>query len=121
MQYQATNHMERETKEIQTPAGKKLVVKTYMTARERNQLRDILLKNAKLSVGSDGANTQGMDFTGTVLTESQNSLIEIAVVQYDGRTDPKAILNTLLDGIPTEYDFVVEEAGKINGNFQQAK
>lgn len=108
--------MERETKELATPNGKKLVLKSYLTARERNQLRDVLLKNTKLSVGSDGAQTSGMDLDGTVLTESQNLLIEVAVVEYDGRTDPKAILNTLLDAKPDEYDYVVEQAGKVNGN-----
>lgn len=110
--------MDRETRELVTPGGKKLVLKTYLSARERNQLRDILLGKTTMSVNKDSHDLKNdMNFDGTVLTESQNTLIELAVVEYDGRTDPKAILNTLLDGHPSEYDHVVEQAGKLNGNF----
>ena len=114
--------MERENKTLTTPEGKELVLKTYLTARERNALRDIFLKSAKLNIGNNEAQTtNGMDIDGTVLSESQNKLIETSVIRYGEITDPTAILNALLDGKPDEYDFVVIEAGKIEGNLSKAK
>jgi hypothetical protein len=94
--------MERETRNLVTPNGKELVLKTYLTARERNQLRDVFLKNAKVPINSDGlATNEGMTVDASIITD--------------------AILNTLLDNDPIEYDYVAEEAGKVNGNFTQAK
>jgi hypothetical protein len=114
--------MERETRNLVTPNGKELVLKTYLTARERNQLRDVFLKNAKVPINSDGlATNEGMTVDASIITESQNVLLKIVVVKYGDVTESDAILNMLLDNDPIEYDYVAEEAGKVNGNFTQAK
>ena len=114
--------MERETRNLVTPNGKELVLKTYLTARERNGLRDVFLKNAKVPLNAEGiATNEGMTVDATIITESQNSLIKIVVVKYGEISDGDAILNALLDSDPKEYDYVAEEAGKVNGNFTQAK
>lgn len=113
--------MERETKTFMTPQGKELKIKTYLTARERNQLRDSLLKESNFSVENGEAQMGGMKLSGKALTESQNELIKVAVASYGGITAPDAILETLLDSTAEEYDFVVLEAGKINQNFQGTK
>lgn len=114
--------MERETRNLVTPNGKELVLKTYLTARERNGLRDVFLKNAKVPIGSDGISMdQGLTVDASIITESQNALLTIVVTKYGDLTDADAILGALLDSDPSEYDYVAEEAGKVNGNFTQAK
>ena len=108
--------MERETRTIQTPEGKDLVLKTYLTARERNSIRDVFLKSAKINIGADAEAEKGMSLDGSVMTESQNVMVSLVVTKYGEYTNPDAILNNLLDGNPAEYDFVVAEAGKVKGN-----
>lgn len=108
--------MERETKKITTPKDKELIVKTYLTARERNELRNIYLSTMKID--KTGEVVDG--FSGSLMETAERKLIEIAVVSY--AENKEDILNRLLDEMPEEYDFVVAEAGKINGgNFQTAK
>lgn len=110
--------MERETRKIKTPAGKELEIKTYLTARERNQLRGAFLSSMKL----DTESTQVKEVGGEVLEVAEKKLLEVAVVEYDGKKATTDILNALLDGTPAEYDFVVAEANKISaGNLVKAK
>ena len=112
--------MQRETKEVTTPAGKKLILKTYITARERNELRNVYLSAMKLDT-ENGA-TQVKEVGGAVLEQAERKLLEVAIVEYDGKVATTDVLNALLDGTPTEYDFVVAEANKINtGNLAKAK
>lgn len=109
--------MQRETKTHVTPEGKQLVVKSYLTAGERNSLRAILL--AKMKINADGSNdASGVD--GSVVDASEAKLIEIAVVSYDGSAEN--IAQRLLDSKPAEYDFAVARAGEANtGNLTSAK
>ena len=113
--------MERETRTLTTPLGKELKLKTYLTARERNELRDIYLKNTKINVGKDATVSEGLTVDASILTESQNLLIKVVTVKYGEETNPETILNLLLESKPEEYDFVVEESGKTEGNLTQAK
>jgi len=108
--------MERETKTITTPKGKTLVLKTYVNARERNALRSVMIDSMKIDLQNlEGAN----ELSGSILEKSEAKLIETVVVSYDGSVEN--ILNRLLDESPEEYDFVVEESGKINKGFTPAK
>lgn len=108
--------MERETKKLKTPGGKEVELKTYLTARERNELRAVFLNGIAIEPSS----TQIKEISGAVVDEAERKLIELAVVSYDGNREN--ILERLLDSTPEEYDFVVAEANKINtGNFQKAK
>lgn len=106
--------MERELKKIITPSNKEVEIKTYITARERNELRSIYLKNAEISENA----IKG--FSATVADEAEKKLIELIVVSFDGSKEN--IMDRILDGSPEDYDFIIVEAGKINnGSFQSAK
>lgn len=112
--------MQRETKKITTPSGKELELKTYLTARERNELRSVYLSAMKLDT-ENGA-TSIKEIAGGVVDQAEKKLIEVAIINYDGKTSPDDILSVLLDGAPDEYDFVVAEANKVNaGNLAKAK
>jgi len=109
--------MERETKTIKTPSGKEIVMKTFLNARERNELRNVFLKEMKIE--SNTAQVKD-EIPASVMDEAEKKLIEVAVISYDGSSEN--IVDRLLDSAPEEYDFVVAEANKIkSGNFQTAK
>lgn len=110
---------QRETRSVKTPSGKELVLKTYLTARERNELRGIFLGEMKVDTGETGK-AEIKDLSGASLEKAEHKLIELAIVAYDGSAEN--ILNRLLDSMPDEYDFAVREANKTHlGNFQPPK
>lgn len=110
--------MERQIRKIKTPLGKEIELKDYLTARERNELRTVYLSNMK--VGTENDEPVIKEIPGSIVDQAEKKLIELAVVSYDGSREN--ILDRLLDGLPEEYDFVIEEANRIGkGNFQKAK
>lgn len=110
--------MERETIKLQTPSGKELELKSYLTARERNELRRVFLEGVHIDPNKQDANLK--DLSGDVLEKAEHKYIEIIVAKYDGNAEN--VLARLLDATPAEYDFVVAEATKIDkGNFTRAK
>jgi hypothetical protein len=110
--------IERPTKKLKTPSGKEVEIKEYLTARERNELRNVFLENMKVDATGDQPSVK--EISGTAVELAEKKLIELAVASYDGSAEK--ILDRLLDATPDEYDFVVREANKINtGNFQPAK
>lgn len=108
--------MTSETKTIKTPSGKEVILKSYLTARERNELRGIFLRAMKISPSGE----QTQEISGEVTEQAEQKLIELAVISYDGSAEN--ILERLLNSAPEEYDFVVAEANRISaGNFQKAE
>ena len=107
--------MERETKTVTTPEGKELVVKTYLTAKERNSYLEELAKNG---IRSNADQNDPSTVFATI--KSAKKLIEVAVASYDGNKDN--IADRLEEAKSSEYDFVIKTAAEIaTGNFQQAK
>lgn len=110
--------MDRETIKIKTPLNKEVEIKTYLTAKERNELRNVYLNNMKIN--TEGGVPTIQEIPGSIVEEAEKKLIELAVVSFDGSSDN--ILGRLLDSLPEEYDFVVNECNKIEkGNFLKAK
>ncbi|MFA6429763.1 MAG: hypothetical protein WCV84_04680 [Patescibacteria group bacterium] len=114
--------MERETKTVKCPSGKEAVLKAYLTAGERRQLRNTFAEAIRLPM------TRGEDVRvenlGEAMNHGEDVLIRMAVTSYDGNADQ--IVERLLDGNPKDgtdgdYEFIVEEAGKLNSVFTQAK
>ena len=110
--------MDREIKIVTLKSGKQVELKTYLTARERNQLRNIFFSNFKIDASSGKPEVK--EISGDVLGKAEEKLIELTVVKYEGSAE--SILARLLDGLTGDYDEVVAEAGKVEGgNFQMAK
>lgn len=110
--------MERETRKIKTLSGKEVELKSYLTARERNELRNIYLSNMKVGIEEEVPVLK--EIPGSMVEQAERKLIELVVVSYDGSQEN--ILERILDGSPEEYDFVVADANKIGkGNFPKAK
>lgn len=109
--------MNRETQTIITPSQKELVIKTYLTARERNELRAVYLNDVVIDPQSGGL--AKMEIKGSLIEVAETKLINLAVVSYDNSEID--ILNRLLEGRPEEYDFVLSEVNKLNNSFTGAK
>ena len=98
---------------LETPAKKTLVLRKFFTARQRNELRGIYLKNLK--VNPQGGTAEVGEMNGEIVEIAERKLLELAVISYDGNTETPVEL--LLDASPAEYDFAVAEAGKADTGF----
>lgn len=93
-------------KELKTISDKSIVVKEYITARERNVIRD--------------ASAKFLDETGKSLDPAQLSayeklIIELVVVSYEGSSEN--VYERTLDLDPKEYDDIVAKANKVMTGF----
>lgn len=100
---------ERETKQISTPAGHTVVVKTYLTARETDGVLRELFKDQEA--------TEGKPKVSLVMGLDRNiNLVKAALVSIDGVTENA--FDTLQDLPASEYAFVLKEVQTLtNGNF----
>lgn len=108
--------LERTTTTVQTPAGKDLVTKEFITARERNVLRGAIAKNVEVKDGQ--ASIESIDVAGIDVAERE--MINAFVISYDGITEN--VTDKLLDGTPAEYDFVIGKCNELlTANFTSSK
>jgi hypothetical protein len=108
--------MSRETREITTPGGRKVVLHTYLTARESNELKKFILKDAKLSVVEGREVFEGL--SAGIAIDQEQKLLELAVVSIDGKTEN--IGEQLLDLPDEDYRAIVDECGGLRAGFQTA-
>jgi hypothetical protein len=104
--------MERETTSFTTPAGNVVVLNTYLTGREKNQLKTDQFSSVKMKM-SDPASKQfdPPSFDGSIVVTKEISEMKKYVVSLNGdTTDP---VEKLLDLPSTEYDAVAEEVEKL--------
>jgi len=100
--------MDRETKIIKTQ-NHQVEIKTYITAGEKRQLRDVLLKGMKINMEENTPKIS--ELSPDIITEAENRAIEIVVVSIDGAKEN--ILQRLLEFKNDEFDQVMEEVNKI--------
>lgn len=113
------NDQKREVRELTTPSGKKLEIKTYVTARERNEIRGAMLPYMNVDTSTNKVDDK---ISGDVLIKAEPKLIEVIVSTYDGSSEN--ILDRILDGSPEDYDFIVNNLKFVSdgkGNLNQAK
>lgn len=109
--------MQRETKEVVTPSGSKIVIKTWISAREANTIKEEMLKGVKIDP-TTGA--QSSEISGDFVLTQEKTLIGLLVVSVDG--DTNAFLEKLLDMRNEDYQFVIAEVNKIySGNLTPGK
>ena len=106
------NNMERETKEIITPIGKnKVVVKTWLTGREKRDIKNILLQSTKIKSLNNGKTDIDM-MSGDIMVKIEEKTIETIVLSVDGVKDN--IVDTVLDMHSNDYDFIKNEVNNID-------
>ena len=111
--------MERETKDITTPIGQqKVILKAWLTGRERRDIRSVILEEVKFEQNADGSDvTPGYNISGSVLNKAQDKAFESVVVSVDGNTEK--IVDTILDMRDEDFDFIVKEIDKITGGIDE--
>lgn len=113
--------MNRELIILTTPLGKELKIIPYLTARERNELRNTYL--AEMTTEIDPQNPSQSKITGlkgTTYEKREHTLIRIGVASYDGKAENT--LDRLLDEKPEEYDFAISELDKaLTGDLTKPK
>lgn len=106
--------MERETKEFTTPGGHKLVLKTYLTAREVNNVLTELFKSQEVTADDVKSGTQRVSLI--VGIQRNIKLIEAAVISLDASSDNLA--DRLQDLPAPEYTAILNEVKPLaEGNF----
>ena len=109
--------MNRETKEI-VAGDHKVVVKTYITGREANAIKQELYGALKLDVAGGTVNSK--ELSGEFLIKQEKKLIETIVVSIDGVTE--GIHEKLLDMRNDDYQKIVAGINEVyNGNLVPAK
>jgi len=101
--------MERETKIIRTPNKHKVEIKSYITGREKRELRDVFLNEMDMNV--QGGEPEIKEIKGSIIKKAENKAIEIVVVAVDGNKNK--ILDRILDMRSEDYDFVIGEINKV--------
>jgi hypothetical protein len=100
--------MERETKELEI-AGHKLVVKTYATAREVGNIRQVYLKNTNIDATGDKPTLGNINPANFL--DLQQAIVLNILVSLDGSADN--LLERCLDLRSDEYDAIVAALDQI--------
>lgn len=113
--------MDRPTTQIATPGGNKAVIKTYLTARESNQLKEVLYANLNMSMTDlSSGKTEVQSIPASVLLDQERKALELLIVSLND--SPEGVMDRLLDLPSDEYDAIVAEVNKIaNPGFQKEK
>lgn len=105
-----------ETKTIETPfKGSKVEIKTYLTAKEEQEIQRILFDSAEIS---QGVVSELKGSKGEVILNMEKKLMELAVVSIDD--DKDKIVERLLDMPAQDYDFVKKEVDRMR-NYSEIK
>lgn len=109
--------MERTTKQITTPGAHKVILKSYVTAREKKAVDALILKDVHYEMGN--ANTTDK-VPAPLLIEYGEKQIEAVVVSIDDKE--KDVLNLVLDLPLPDFNYIQEEVRKVyNGNLTKEK
>jgi len=104
--------MERETKTITTPGGRTIVLRSYLTGREENELKSLLYADLKMSATDVQAGKVSVtDIPASFIVKQEEKAVELLAVSVDGSTENAA--HKVLELPSAEYDFVVQEINAI--------
>lgn len=119
--------MERETKEVTTPSGHTLVLKTYLTGREKRVLQFPYFKEAsdfKPEVLAEKGRA------GAIFEETQDLALKTVIVSVDGKKDgdqsdsgPFSVVDWVLNLPSAEFNFVVKAINDVTADraFEEEK
>ena len=110
--------MERENIKVTTPTGKQeIVLKAWLTGKERREIRSVLLDEVKFGQSDDGEATPEYNIQGSVLNLAQDKAFEVVVISVDGNTEK--LVETILNMRDTDTEFIVKEIDKITGGIDE--
>jgi hypothetical protein len=103
---------DRETKEITTTHGNKVVLNSYLTGKESNELKALMYADMKINTSdaSSGKVSIG-DVPASFMLAQERKALEFLVISINGDTNaPVAALEALPE---SEYNAVLAEVNKI--------
>lgn len=103
---------DRETTSFQTPfSNQTIVIKTYLTGREKRDLTNIYL-TGDINFDTEKNNLKNIDYK--LVDKAQELGWRTVIVSIDGKKDGDIdLINTILDMRAEDYDFVVEKVNEI--------
>lgn len=111
---------QRETKNITTPSGVLVVLKTFLTGGEANKLKELLFADVKLGMDDLAAGAAKLaDVPASVIAQQEKEALKLAVVSIAGAADK--VIERLEQLPEADYNFVVEEVNKIRAPFKREK
>lgn len=113
--------MNRETIKLTTPKGKPFEIIPYLTAKERNELRNVYLSEMTAEIDTKNPEESKVNtINGTVYAKQEYKLVQLGVMSFDDSSEN--VLDRLLEESPEEYDFVIRELDKtLTGGLIQPK
>jgi hypothetical protein len=111
---------DRETREITTPGGHKVVLNAYLTGREANELKAVMFSALKMNMeDAQSGKVNVGDVPGTFLMDQEKKALGFLLVSIDGETQD--VVDKLLDFPSTEYDAVIKEVNAIQNPTSREK
>ena len=107
------NYMDnkRETVSLTTTNGHVVVLKSFLTGREANAIKQVVFSKMTYS-GTPGEATKPIAFTGELVLEQELANIDATVISVDDNTAPKA--SDLVQDLPVaDYQEVVDKANEL--------
>jgi hypothetical protein len=110
---------DRETKEITTPAGHKLVLYTYVTGLEKRQLMYPFFREAS-DFGDDVLKVKGK--AGAIHDATQDLALRSIIVSADGKKDdaveggPFSLVDWVLSLPASETDFIIKAVNEVTND-----
>ena len=120
---------QRETREIKTPHGHSVLIKTYLTGREANEFRRVVFEKTKFKMVDDPLTDPAenkkkveseMDMDGSIIIDQQLAAMAVCVLSLDNKTEN---LVELLQDLPSDdFDEVDKACAELTkGIFQKVK
>ena len=100
---------DRETRSFKTPSGHEIVIKSWLTGREKRDIQNIYLTDVKIS--SDQTKAPELNLDATKSNLAQDKTFELMVISIDGKTDN--IVDTILDMKSEDFDVIVAKLNSI--------
>ena len=99
-----------ETKTVETPIGKhKVELKCQLTGRDRRAIQSVYYEELDIGVSQQNPEVKGIK--GSIINKAQDKLFEVIVLSIDGKKEK--IIDTILDMVDVDFDFIVSEINKI--------
>jgi hypothetical protein len=113
--------MNRETKALVTTSGKTLLVKSYLTGREMNDLKKDMYGAVKIDMAAASAGRSAInDLPATFMIDREAKLLEISVLSFDN--SEKDVAARMQDLPNAEYqDALRQVSDVIQPDFQTSK
>ena len=107
--------MDRPTKELKTPSGNVIVLKEYLTGREKRELTNIFF-GKNLTLSPEGG-VEGL--SADAINAAQDLAFKTVIVSIDGKTEN--IVDTILDMKAEDYSAIVVAVNEISNDATFAK